>query len=141
MANTPNLDLVKPAGTDKALVSVINSNSDKIDAGFGSLSDQIETLNGKLEYKQLLTSAETTETLYTVTNMANMKEIVILLIYSNRVFASEVIPIDAFKSGYKHTVVCYTPNFEFYAYATYVSDTSIKSYVVGTSVSMNVYGR
>ena len=41
MANTPNLDLVKPAGTDKALVSVINSNSDKIDAGFGSLSDQI----------------------------------------------------------------------------------------------------
>ncbi len=47
MANTPNLDLVKPAGTDKALVSVINSNSDKIDAGFGSLSDQIGTLNSK----------------------------------------------------------------------------------------------
>lgn len=44
MANTPNLDLVKPAGTDKALVSVINSNSDKIDAGFGSLSDQIENI-------------------------------------------------------------------------------------------------
>ena len=44
MANTPNLDLVKPAGTDKALVSVINSNSDKIDAGFGSLSDQIGAL-------------------------------------------------------------------------------------------------
>ena len=49
MANTPNLDLVKPAGTDKALVSVINSNSDKIDAGFGSLSDQIETVNSKIE--------------------------------------------------------------------------------------------
>lgn len=43
MANTPNLDLVKPAGTDQALISVLNSNSDKIDAGFGSLSDQITT--------------------------------------------------------------------------------------------------
>lgn len=32
MANTSILDLAKPAGTDKALVSVINSNSDKIDA-------------------------------------------------------------------------------------------------------------
>lgn len=41
MANTPNLDLVKPAGTDHALVSVINSNSDKIDAGYGTLSEQI----------------------------------------------------------------------------------------------------
>lgn len=46
MANTPNLDLVKPAGTDHALVSVINSNSDKIDGGFGTLSEQIaNTIN------------------------------------------------------------------------------------------------
>lgn len=35
MANTTNIDLVKPAGTDHALVSVINSNSDKIDAEAG----------------------------------------------------------------------------------------------------------
>lgn len=42
MANTPNLDLVKPAGTDHALVSVINSNSDKIDAGYGTLSEHFE---------------------------------------------------------------------------------------------------
>ena len=35
MANTTNIDLVKPAGTDYALVSVINSNSDKIDAEAG----------------------------------------------------------------------------------------------------------
>lgn len=54
MANTPNLDLVKPAGTDHALVSVINSNSDKIDGGFGTLSEQIganvptQTYNGNL---------------------------------------------------------------------------------------------
>lgn len=45
MANTPFLDLVKPAGTDKALVSVINSNSDKIDGGVSTLSDQIAKLN------------------------------------------------------------------------------------------------
>ena len=35
MANTTNIDLVKPAGTDYALVSVLNSNSDKIDAEAG----------------------------------------------------------------------------------------------------------
>ena len=39
MANTPNIDLVKPAGTDHALVSVINSNSDKIDT-FAGLTNQ-----------------------------------------------------------------------------------------------------
>ena len=46
MANTPFLDLVKPAGTDKALVSVINSNSDKIDTGVSTLSDQIGQFQG-----------------------------------------------------------------------------------------------
>ena len=43
MANTPFLDLVKPAGTDRALVSVINSNSDKIDTGVSTLSEQTGT--------------------------------------------------------------------------------------------------
>ena len=42
MANTPFLDLVKPAGTDRALVSVINSNSDKIDGGVSTISEQIQ---------------------------------------------------------------------------------------------------
>lgn len=35
MANTTNIDLVKPAGTDHALISVLNGNSDKIDAEAG----------------------------------------------------------------------------------------------------------
>jgi hypothetical protein len=35
MANTTNLDLVKPLGTDHALVAQINSNSEKIDAEAG----------------------------------------------------------------------------------------------------------
>jgi len=44
MANTTNLDLVKPAGTDYALVSVINGNSDKIDAFAGTTNTAIENL-------------------------------------------------------------------------------------------------
>jgi len=35
MANTSTIDLAKPTGTDKALISVINSNSDKIDEEAG----------------------------------------------------------------------------------------------------------
>jgi hypothetical protein len=46
MANTTNLDLVKPAGTDKALVSVLNSNSDKIDAWAGTTNQALSHLNG-----------------------------------------------------------------------------------------------
>lgn len=44
MANTTNLNLVKPAGTDKALVSVLNSNSDKIDAFAGTTNQALSTL-------------------------------------------------------------------------------------------------
>lgn len=44
MANTTNLNLVKPAGTDKALVSVLNSNSDKIDAWAGTTNQAIAKL-------------------------------------------------------------------------------------------------
>lgn len=44
MANTTNLDLVKPLGTDHALISVINSNMDKIDAYAGNTDDAIGSL-------------------------------------------------------------------------------------------------
>ena len=37
MANTTNIDLVKPLGTDHALISVINSNYDKIDTEAGKV--------------------------------------------------------------------------------------------------------
>ena len=43
MANTPNIDLVKPAGTDHALVSVLNANSDKIDTFAGTTNQAIAT--------------------------------------------------------------------------------------------------
>ena len=48
MANTPNIDLVKPAGTDHALVSVLNSNSDKIDTFAGTTNQAIANLNSTL---------------------------------------------------------------------------------------------
>ena len=41
MANTPYIDLVKPAGTDKALISVLNANSDKIDSAVGGVQDAL----------------------------------------------------------------------------------------------------
>lgn len=58
MANTTNLDLVKPAGTDKALVSVINANSDKIDAFAGTTNQAFRTV--KIDGIQYLRGAFTT---------------------------------------------------------------------------------
>jgi len=49
MANTTNLNLVKPAGTDKALVSVLNSNSDKIDAWAGSTNQALSNVSDDLQ--------------------------------------------------------------------------------------------
>ena len=54
MANTTNLNLVKPAGTDYALVSVINGNMDIIDNKVGaipqneSVQSQITALNNQI---------------------------------------------------------------------------------------------
>lgn len=41
MANTTNLDLVKPLGTDHALISVINGNMDKVDAYAGKVNESL----------------------------------------------------------------------------------------------------
>ena len=68
MANTPFLDLVKPAGTDHALVSVINSNSDKIDTGVSTLSEQI----GIYEFgTKTLSEFESALNTYVNNNMSN----------------------------------------------------------------------
>ena len=50
MANTTNLDLVKPAGTDHALISVLNSNSDKIDEFAGKTNDSLSAEQNGLAY-------------------------------------------------------------------------------------------
>jgi hypothetical protein len=44
-STTTNLGLTKPAYTDDADVAVINANSDIIDAAYGSLSDQMATID------------------------------------------------------------------------------------------------
>ena len=48
MANTTNLNMVKPAGTDHALISVINSNMDIIDGAVGALPSGT-TLQGEID--------------------------------------------------------------------------------------------
>lgn len=70
MANTTNLNLVKPAGTDKALVSVLNSNSDKIDAWAGSTNQALSTLNNKLT--QQSKKSEVTANTSVITNVNNL---------------------------------------------------------------------
>lgn len=49
MANTPFLNLVKPTDTDQALITDINNNSDKIDTGVSTLSEQITTKYAKFD--------------------------------------------------------------------------------------------
>ena len=53
MANTTNLDLEKPLGTDKALVARLNSNSDKIDAWAGTTNQALLNINTDLGYANL----------------------------------------------------------------------------------------
>lgn len=48
MANTTNLDLVKPLGTDHALISVINGNMDKVDAYAGKVNDSLAAVQDGL---------------------------------------------------------------------------------------------
>ena len=76
MANTPFLDLVKPAGTDRALVSVINSNSDKIDGGVSTLSEQIGT---KAKFLNL-TSSDTAATAYAKLNALSNLDVATIFI-------------------------------------------------------------
>lgn len=57
MASTQNLNLAKPAGTDKALVSVLNSNSDKIDAWAGTTNQALSNLDTPTVTADILASA------------------------------------------------------------------------------------
>ena len=66
MANTTNLNLVKPAGTDYALVSVINGNMDIIDSKVGAIpanesaQSQITALNNQIANKVKAVTLEKT---------------------------------------------------------------------------------
>ena len=72
MAITPNIDLVKPAGTDHALVSVLNSNSDKIDSFAGTTNQAIATKANALGlgYNSTVVSCATTAAIETAVGTA-----------------------------------------------------------------------
>lgn len=76
MANTTNLNLVKPSGTDYALVSVINGNMDIIDSKVGAIpanesaQSQITALNNQIE--DLKKTVELSSTKTDVTNGATI---------------------------------------------------------------------
>jgi hypothetical protein len=46
MSNTPNLGLVKPAGTDNADIAIINANMDIIDTAMGNKTDNALPISG-----------------------------------------------------------------------------------------------
>lgn len=102
MANTTNLNLVKPAGTDKALVSVLNSNSDKIDAWAGSTNQalsKVDTAHNFGQYKSLDTFKN--DLLTFMQNVASFKTVAIQF-----VFTQTVEPFTAWStfSGYAHCI-------------------------------------
>lgn len=102
MANTTNLDLVKPAGTDKALVSVINANSDKIDAFAGSTNQALSKVDTAHNFGQY-TSLDTfkNDLLTFMQNVASFKTVAIQF-----VFTQTVEPFTAWStfSGYAHCI-------------------------------------
>ncbi len=89
MANTTNLNLVKPAGTDYALVSVINGNMDIIDSKVGavpsnaSVQGQIDTLNNQMANfgKVLWEGTKFISGELTVSGMSNYR--IFIFMYSN----------------------------------------------------------
>ena len=83
MANTPNIDLGKPAGTDHALVSVLNANSDKIDSFAGTTNQAIATKAGYLNLSNAYQSVSTLEGIKTFlsTKAAEMDSSSIRFVY------------------------------------------------------------
>jgi hypothetical protein len=110
MANTPNIDLVKPAGTDHALVSVINSNSDKIDTFAGTTNAAITALTpiasksfGSIDELNQYGNSVINSVTFTSTGTAR----------SNLPFASDGTMVISGDGNYMH-VTCYRANGECY---------------------------
>ena len=70
MANTTNLNLVKPAGTDKALVSVLNANFDKIDAFAGTTNQALSNVNNALSGSDIINNQSDKDLNHYVTTKA-----------------------------------------------------------------------
>lgn len=102
MANTTNLNLEKPIGTDQALVSVINSNMDKIDNYAGSTNQALSKVDTAHNFGQY-TSLDTfkNDLLTFMRNVASFKTVAIQF-----VFTQTVAPFVAWStfSGYAHCI-------------------------------------
>ena len=108
MANTTNLDLVKPAGTDKALVSVINSNSDKIDAFAGTTNQALSTNSGVITVQR---TTGNTNSYYKYVKLGNVVSVFIYHKISDIQIASGGhIDMPSIPIGYR-------PQFDIYARA------------------------
>lgn len=59
--NTPNINLVKPAGTDNADISVLNGNSDILDTVIKSLQDLITNLQNATTPQAILNAIKTVD--------------------------------------------------------------------------------
>jgi hypothetical protein len=70
MANTTNLNLEKPIGTDQALVSVINSNMDKIDTFAGSTNQALSNVNNALSGADIINNQSDKDLNHYVTTSA-----------------------------------------------------------------------
>lgn len=103
-------------------------------------SGGLNSIKASLDYVLVATSDADTETTYTVADISDKKEFILMLEYYGRVFSSIPMPASVFKNEYKHTAIAMTENFSFYAYATYVSNTSVKMYKVGTVLAL-LYAR
>ena len=124
MANTPFLDQVKPAGTDKALVSVINSNSDKIDTGVSTLSDQIGSMKGKVDLGDLATTAAIESALDTkLSSLGNYERMVVQFRYTGTT--------DIFRNTFRYSCTLIRGSSVNYSFAECVCDSGAFSTIIG----------
>jgi hypothetical protein len=128
MANTPNIDLVKPAGTDHALVSVLNSNSDKIDTFAGTTNAAIANrsrvnLSSATDFNTLLRDGTNLTNKYYRGENLGVHSNIPSGSWSNTPFALDVIPLGGLYTLQKLTLYNAVTPYEFIRQNYYSSST------------------
>lgn len=113
MANTTNLNLEKPIGTDQALVSVINSNMDKIDNYAGSTNQALSKVKDSTVMTGVTSLALLKEKLKAVADQLAVNESIPFRFYCN--FSDDNFTQGKYYSGnvaisYKQSDVAYYYN-------------------------------
>lgn len=130
MANTTNLDLVKPAGTDKALVSVINSNSDKIDAFAGTTNQALSKVKqSPINIEPTSLSDLETKLLTAIGNYTNYNEYIGLRITPS--FTSDGITGGSTYGGYAYNI--YEDNGTLYYFSALITNNVGEAVAIGYS--------